>query len=257
MRYREIDEEKKLKEKQQDESMIIEELIIEEDPKKTLSIEGDLRKELVEEDTKKELIIEKKLEKELIVKENLKTELINGTNLKEDTGLDENIQKEANTLEVKKVISNKSSFPQEQFSNSSEDSESDYEMTSSRCTTKSLIKKSSQKSCTQIKKQKSGQNLIDKVLKNRYSKMNQIFNESAAVPLPRRSGTINITFSERAFPTPARESSLVEEQEVCDIFNYITNCMRNFSLSFSLSKKIIFSNEKLVEVKFFLIESWG
>jgi len=231
LRYREIGD----KEKQQDESMIIEELIVEEDPKETSSIEKNLKKEfVVGEDTKKELIIEEKLEKELIVEENLKTELIDGANLKEkDTVLDENIQKEANTLEIKEAIPNKSSDPQDQFSSCSEDSESDYEMTSSRFATKSSIKKtgqkSSQKSCTQIRKQKPGQNLIDKVLKNRYSKMNRIFDESAAVPLPRTSGTINITFSERAFPTPARESSLVEEQEVCDIFNYIINCIRNFS----------------------------
>lgn len=235
LRYQEIDEKEKLREKQ-DESMIIEELIVEEDPKETLSIEGNLKKEfnkVVEEDTKKDLIVEKKLEKELIVEENLKTESIDGANLKEkDTVLDENIQKEANTLEKKEIISNKSSDPQNRFS-SSEDSESDYEMTSSKFATKSSIKKtgqkSSQKSCTQIRKQRSGENLIDKVLKNRYSKMNRIFDESAAVPLPRTSGTINITFSERAFPTPARESSLVKEEEVCDIFNYIINCIRNFS----------------------------
>ncbi|EFN70080.1 Dyslexia susceptibility 1 candidate gene 1 protein-like protein [Camponotus floridanus] len=218
LRYREIDEKEKLR-KKQDESMIIEELIVEEDPKETLSIEGNLKKELVvEEDTKKELIIEKKLEKELIVEENLKIESIDGANLKEkDTVLDENIQKEVNTLEKKETIPNKSSDPQDRFSSCSEDSESDYEMTSSKFATKSSIKKtgqkSSQKSCAQIRKQKSGQNLIDKVLKNRYSKINRIFDESAAVPLPRTSGTINITFSERAFPTPARESSLVEEEQ--------------------------------------------
>ncbi|XP_046142138.1 LOW QUALITY PROTEIN: dynein axonemal assembly factor 4-like, partial [Osmia bicornis bicornis] len=41
-----------------------------------------------------------------------------------------------------------------------------------------------------------------------------IFEEpSKSVPLPRRNGTINVTFSERAFPTPARESHHLEEQE--------------------------------------------
>lgn len=220
LQYREIDEKtiekEKLKEKQQDKLMITEELTVDENPKETSSTEGNIKKELViEEGAKKELIIEEKLEEELIDR----------ANLKEDIILEEDIQKKTNTLGMKKAILSKSSDSKEHFFSCSEDSESDYEMTSSRFAIKSLIKKtdqkSSQKSCAQIKKQRSSQDLIDKVLKNRYSKMNRIFDESAAIPLPRRTGTINITFSERAFPTPARESSLVEEEEVCDTFNYI------------------------------------
>ncbi|KAK2583693.1 hypothetical protein KPH14_009619 [Odynerus spinipes] len=59
-----------------------------------------------------------------------------------------------------------------------------------------------------------GKELIDKILNGKLRRLNKIFDEpTKAIPLPRKSGTINITFSERSFPTPARESHQLEEQE--------------------------------------------
>lgn len=167
-----------------------------------------------------------------IIKEHLKTESIGQTNLKEDTkkikeitSFNENIGKE--DTKIKNIndkstitnLNNKSDINFEQCSSCSEDSESDNEITSSKSLTNSLVKEMDQKSLqkfyTKMKKQRPGQDLIDKILKDRYPKINQIFHEpTRAIPLPRKSGTINVTFSERAFPTPARESAFVEEQEV-------------------------------------------
>jgi len=158
----------------------------------------------VEENPKRELIIEKDAKKELINRENLKEVLI--------------IEEELNTEKKGK------SFDLEKNS-TSEDSESDYEMTSSTNTSVKKIDRNFLQNPAKTNKQRPEQDLIDKILKNRYCRINRIFDEPAkTIPLPRKSGTINITFSERVFPTPARESSHAEEQEVRCVPS-IVNCM--------------------------------
>ncbi|KAK1132383.1 hypothetical protein K0M31_016491 [Melipona bicolor] len=63
-------------------------------------------------------------------------------------------------------------------------------------------------------KRRPGLEAVKAAIQGNILKRNNIFEEpSKSVPLPRKTGTINITFSERKFPTPARESSHVEEQE--------------------------------------------
>ena len=70
-------------------------------------------------------------------------------------------------------------------------------------------------------KRRPGLEAVKAAIEGNILKKNNIFEESSkSVPLPRKTGTINITFSERKFPTPARESSHVEEQEVL-FFNII------------------------------------
>jgi len=251
---REIDK-KEIEEEKQDESIIIEELkeeLLDEKSKKDLTIEKNMNKELIIEETlQKDLIkentneslnIEKKLKEKSTIEENLekisieehlKTELIDQTNLREDTTLNKNIGKEIDAR-IKKTTTNLSKdFNFEECSNYSEDSELDDENTSLKSSTNFLVKEMDQKSLqkfyTKMKKQRPDQDLIDKILKGRYPKINQIFDEPMkAVPLPRRGGTINVTFSERAFPTPARESSFLEEQEVCVSSN--VNSMINIFL---------------------------
>lgn len=152
----------------------------------------------IEAEKKHELIEEPK--DRLSVGENekeTKKELINRDNLKEIPI----IEKELNIEKKEK------SFDPED-SSTSEDSESDYETVSS-------TNASIEENFAKMKKQKSKHDLIDRILKSRYSRINQIFDEPGrTIPLPRKSGIINVTFSERVFPTPARESSHAEEQEV-------------------------------------------
>lgn len=197
-------------------------------------VEKQASEPIVIEDLKKELIVEECTRKELVATQDFnKTSIVKGlstegtqirkstdeTNLKTKTISNKYFQKKANIIEMKKSTSNES-FNLEESSSYSEDSESNYEVIVHKSPTTPLVKevdkKSLQRFYAKTKKQMLDQNLIDKILKVRYFKMNQIFNDSfKAIPLPRRSGTINVTFSERAFPTPARESSHIEEQEVC------------------------------------------
>ncbi|XP_071650273.1 dynein axonemal assembly factor 4 [Temnothorax longispinosus] len=218
---REID-----KKEGKEESIVIEELkedlIVKENTNKHLVTEKNLKEKLVnEKKLKEDLDIKENLESVSTIKEHLNTESIGQTMLKEDTSLNENTGKEAD-VKIKETTKNlnnkKSNINFEECFSCSEDSESDDEITSSKSSTNSLVKemdkKSLQKFYRKMKKQRPDQDLIDRILKDRYPKINQIFDEpTKAIPLPRKSGTINVTFSERAFPTPARESAFVEEQE--------------------------------------------
>lgn len=65
------------------------------------------------------------------------------------------------------------------------------------------------------RKTRPGLASVKAAIEGKRVKRNSIFEEpSKSIPLPRQRGTINVTFSERKFPTPARESSQLEEQEV-------------------------------------------
>ncbi|XP_012058634.1 PREDICTED: dyslexia susceptibility 1 candidate gene 1 protein homolog [Atta cephalotes] len=186
-------------------------------------LEGNQQdKSIIIEELEEELIVEEKPEEGLTVEENINKDLIvnesiEQTNSKDDITLNENIGKKAD-VEIKETTNMSKNFNFAEYSSYSEDSESNEEITSSKSSTNSLVKKMDQKFlqkfCTKTKKQRSDRDLIDRILESRYPKINQIFDEpTKAIPLPRRSGTINVTFSERAFPTPARESSFIEEQE--------------------------------------------
>jgi murein DD-endopeptidase MepM/ murein hydrolase activator NlpD len=221
---------KEIKEVKEESSVVIEELkdepIAEEEMKKKLIEKNEENKEklIIEKEQKEKSNVEEEFRKEVIVKENLMIES-DGQNLKENTVINEESQKKTNistnNSEEKKLATPCDSFNLKE--SCSGDSESDYEISYPKSMKNPLIKEMDQKSLrkfyARMKKQKPDQDLIDRVLKNKYSKINRIFDEpEKAIPLPRRNGTINITFSERAFPTPARESSHLEEQEVSYTF---------------------------------------
>lgn len=67
-----------------------------------------------------------------------------------------------------------------------------------------------------------GKEIIDKILTGKYRTSNRnIFEDTnTSTPMPRQCGTINVKFSERIFPTPARESHYLEEQEVREVVKY-------------------------------------
>ncbi|CAL7943177.1 unnamed protein product [Xylocopa violacea] len=94
----------------------------------------------------------------------------------------------------------------------SEDSESDYEFRSYGSMDET--KKKRTREIYEKRKGRPGLDAVKAALNGNVLKRNNIFDEpSKSVPLPRKMGTINVTFSERVFPTPARESSHIEEQE--------------------------------------------
>lgn len=98
----------------------------------------------------------------------------------------------------------------------SQDSDSDSDIV------KATNKKDLSKVYEKQQKRRPGLEAVEAAIQGKILKRNNIFEEpSKSVPLPRKTGTINVTFSERKFPTPARESSHVEEQEV--LFFYISD----------------------------------
>ncbi|XP_006613936.1 dynein assembly factor 4, axonemal-like [Apis dorsata] len=134
------------------------------------------------------------------------------TNIKNDEQISEiqliNKNQESNT-ETEIIIKEEDN---KNNTSCSEESESDYE-TSSHCSVQEMNKNDIKKFYNK-KQKRPGLETVKAAIRGNILKRNNIFEEpSKSVPLPRKMGIINITFSERKFPTPARESSHVEEQE--------------------------------------------
>lgn len=109
-------------------------------------------------------------------------------------------------------------------SSSSESSESDCELASNSSARKTH-KKDLSAFHGKTEKKRPGFDAVKAAIEGNCWKRNNIFEEpSKSVPLPRKMGTINVTFSERRFPTPARESSHVEEQEVLSLSPVLFSC---------------------------------
>lgn len=113
-----------------------------------------------------------------------------------------------NNLQIK-ISEKKDDFINKNDTSCSEDSDSDFDAE------KAINKKNLDMVYEKEQKRRPGLEAVKAAIQGNILKRNNIFEEpSKSVPLPRKTGTINITFSERKFPTPARESSHVEEQEV-------------------------------------------
>ncbi|KZC07391.1 Dyslexia susceptibility 1 candidate gene 1 protein like protein [Dufourea novaeangliae] len=81
-----------------------------------------------------------------------------------------------------------------------------------------LVKEMSEKKLRKFyekkKKSRPGLESVIAAINGKLLKKDNIFEApSKSIPLPRKKGTINVTFSDRKFPTPARESSHFEEEE--------------------------------------------
>ncbi|XP_076639186.1 dynein axonemal assembly factor 4 [Colletes latitarsis] len=143
------------------------------------------------------------------------TDLSNGTNGNENTVDDKQIQNDKNPKinEESKMSEKEESFFDGKDDSSSEDSESEREFKLD-----SSVQEMNEKELRRFyeKKNKTKVRLesVKAAINNKRVTKDSIFEDpSKSVPLPRKSSTINVTFSDRKFPTPARESSYLEEQE--------------------------------------------
>lgn len=124
-----------------------------------------------------------------------------------------------------KLKTNKDSKCDEDTENSDSEFEDKNYFNNSKtgCLIKEMNEKDLQKFCkkkeNELQREKMlkdrNREVIQRFLNRKTTKMNKIFDDPyKSVPLPRKSCTINVTFTERAFPTPARESCHLQEQEV-------------------------------------------
>lgn len=66
----------------------------------------------------------------------------------------------------------------------------------------------------QTKQYKPGQKTVREIISGKRLSKKPLNDAGQIVPLPRESGTIQVTFSDRVFLTPARESIKDQEDEV-------------------------------------------